>query len=100
MDVGSICGFSTPTPPPARETSPASFPSIANAGVPAGDFALKSGDEPAEITHMLFGITGLYFPGRPAAKTAWVSPGAAGAWNGVATPGEIGTPGDLPVPAR
>ena len=29
-----------------------------------------------------------------------MAPGAAAAWNGVATPGELGHPGDLPVPAR
>jgi Transglycosylase SLT domain len=29
-----------------------------------------------------------------------VAPGAAGSWNGVATAGELGRPGDLPVPAR
>jgi soluble lytic murein transglycosylase-like protein len=64
-----------------------------------GGFALKSGDESAEITYMLFGITDLYFPGRRR-PGKWVAPGAAAAWNGVASPGELGRPGDLPVPAR
>jgi soluble lytic murein transglycosylase-like protein len=46
-------------------------------------FSLKSGHDPAEITYMFFQITDLYFP----------------AWDGIATPGEIGRPGDVPVPA-
>jgi soluble lytic murein transglycosylase-like protein len=62
-------------------------------------FALKSGDESAEITRMLFEITNLYFPDRRR-REEWVAPGAAAAWNGVASPGELGRPGDLPVPAR
>ncbi|HEV7862596.1 MAG TPA: hypothetical protein VGR20_07850, partial [Acidimicrobiia bacterium] len=33
-----------------------------------------------------------------ASRHRWVAPGAAAAWDGVATPGEIGRPGDLPVP--
>jgi len=48
---------------------------------------------------MLFEITDLYFPGRRRPEE-WVAPGAAAAWNGVASPGELGRPGDLPVPAR
>ncbi|MDQ1501769.1 MAG: hypothetical protein QOI86_5109, partial [Actinomycetota bacterium] len=43
---------------------------------------------------MFFEITSMYFAVRP---RGWVAPGAAAAWNGVATPGEIGRPGDLPV---
>src|SRR5436305_1625116 len=51
MGVGSICGLSSPTPPIARETSPAPFPSFAIAAVAAGDFGLKSWDgEPAPTT--------------------------------------------------
>ena len=42
------------------------------------------------MTHMSFQITGLYFAGR---RETWVAPGAARAWDGVATPGEIGPPG-------
>ncbi len=57
--------------------------------------ALKSRRDPAEMTHMFFGITNLYFSVRP---DRWVAPGAAASWDGVATPGEIGRPGDLPVP--
>ena len=45
---------------------------------------------------MFFGITSLYFAARP---TPLVPPATAVAWDGVATPGEIGRPGDLPVPA-
>jgi len=37
----------------------------------------------------------MYFPAR---QPKWVAPGTAAAWNGVAAPGEIGRPGDLPVP--
>src|SRR5258708_39922348 len=100
----SIYGFSTPPPPLAWETSPASFPAISNAGhfqvLPPGRFragiaALKSGRDPAEITFMFFGITNMYFP---VARRGGVVPGAASAWDGVATPGEVGRPGDLPVP--
>ena len=45
---------------------------------------------------MFFGITDLYFASRP---TPPVPPATAVDWDGVATPGEIGRPGDLPVPA-
>jgi len=62
-------------------------------------FPLKFRDDRAEITRMLFGITGLYFPARRR-STQGVKPGLAAAWNGVATPGELGRPGDLPVPGR
>jgi soluble lytic murein transglycosylase-like protein len=49
---------------------------------------------------MFFQITGLYFParhfqGRP---EHWVAPGAARAWDGVATSGEIGPPATGPLP--
>ena len=37
----------------------------------------------------------MYFPAR---QPKWVAPGTAAAWNGVAAPGEIGRPGDLPDP--
>src|SRR5207244_1134641 len=70
-----------PTPPIARETSPASFPSIARTGGFRSGFALKSGDESAEITRMLFGITSLYFPNRRR-RQEWVAPGAAAARHG------------------
>jgi soluble lytic murein transglycosylase-like protein len=60
------------------------------------EILLKCGRDPAEITYMFFGITDLYFAARP---TPPISPAAAVAWDGVATPGEIGRPGDLPVPA-
>ncbi|MDQ1507343.1 MAG: hypothetical protein QOD57_5070, partial [Actinomycetota bacterium] len=50
---------------------------------------LKSWRDPAEITHMFFQITGLYFPAR---REHWLAPGTARAWDGVATPGEIGPP--------
>ncbi|MDQ1568276.1 MAG: hypothetical protein QOF96_3156 [Actinomycetota bacterium] len=45
---------------------------------------------------MFFQITGLYFLGR---REHWVAPGTARAWDGVATPGEIGPPaaGALPL---
>jgi soluble lytic murein transglycosylase len=59
------------------------------------EFPLKSGHDPAEITHMFFGITDLYFAPRPQSA---LPPGAAISWDGVAAPGEIGRPGDLPVP--
>jgi soluble lytic murein transglycosylase-like protein len=72
------------------------------------DFALKSGSNPAEITRMFFRITGLCFSvarrraaiGRhPSAQAnATPLPDAFMAWDGVATPGVIGRPGDLPVP--
>jgi soluble lytic murein transglycosylase-like protein len=60
------------------------------------EFLLKCRRDPAEITHMFFGITGLYFAARP---TPPVPPATAVAWDGTAAPGEIGRPGDLPVPA-
>jgi hypothetical protein len=44
---------------------------------------------------MVFRITCLCFSGS---HGAWVAPGKAATWDGVATPGEIGRPGDLPVP--
>jgi|GEM_PF-3591774 len=49
------------------------------------------------MTHMSFGITDVWFPPR---RRPWVEPAKAAAWDGVATPGEIGRPGDLPVPGR
>ena len=74
-----------------------------------GGFALKSGRNPAEITRMFFRITYLYFRAarrraaaaerHPSAQaTGSGVPGQFMAWDGVATPGEIGRPGDLPVP--
>ncbi len=58
---------------------------------------------------MFFRITDLYFVAprqraalerHPSAQaTAGVTPAGFMAWDGVATPGEIGRPGDLPVPA-
>jgi len=57
---------------------------------------LKSGRDPAEITYMFFEITAVYF-GQ--GQRRWIEPGKAAAWDGVATPGELGRPGDLPVPA-
>jgi soluble lytic murein transglycosylase-like protein len=45
---------------------------------------------------MFLEITRMYFRSR---RRPWVEPGKAAAWDGVATPGEIGRPGDLPVPA-
>jgi hypothetical protein len=64
---------------------------------------------------MFFRITSLYFDGlkqraverHPSAQASgnWAQDGGSGvpgtfmAWDGVATPGEIGRPGDLPVPA-
>jgi soluble lytic murein transglycosylase-like protein len=57
---------------------------------------------------MFFRITYLYFRAarrraaerHPSAQAtaAGFEPGRLGAWDGVATPGEIGRPGDLPVP--
>jgi soluble lytic murein transglycosylase-like protein len=44
---------------------------------------------------MFFGITNMYFAAR---SRPIVPPATAVAWDGVATPGEIGRPGDLPVP--
>jgi soluble lytic murein transglycosylase-like protein len=44
---------------------------------------------------MFFQITGLYFAGR---REHWVKPGTARAWDGVATPGEIGPPAGGPLP--
>ncbi len=58
-------------------------------------FLLKLRSDPAEMTHMFFGITGLYFA---APRVPSISPASAVAWDGIATPGEIGRPGDLPVP--
>ncbi|HZQ79430.1 MAG TPA: lytic transglycosylase domain-containing protein [Acidimicrobiia bacterium] len=46
---------------------------------------------------MSFKVTDLSFPGR---APAWIEPGRAVAWDGAATPGAVGRPGDLPVPAR
>jgi len=46
---------------------------------------------------MSFKITDLWFAGGP---RSWIEPGRAAAWDGVATPGALGRPGDLPVPAR
>jgi hypothetical protein len=60
-------------------------------------FALKVGGDRAEMTHMLFEISEMWFPAR---RRPLVEPGRAAAWNGVATPGAIGRPGDLPVPPR
>jgi soluble lytic murein transglycosylase-like protein len=54
--------------------------------------ALKSCRDPAEITHMFFQITGLYFAGR---RDPWIAPGLARAWDGVATAGEV-----APLPVR
>ena len=59
---------------------------------------------------MFFRITSLYFsvarrraalrhPSSQATARAGVLPGAVVAWDGVATPGQLGRPGDLPVPA-
>ena len=58
---------------------------------------------------MFFRITSLYFRAarrraaqrrHPSAQpTAGVLPGAVMSWDGVATPGEVGRPGDLPVTA-
>ena len=45
---------------------------------------------------MFLRITYVYFRPR---RRDWIEPGKAPAWDGVATPGEIGRPGDLPVPA-
>jgi hypothetical protein len=42
----------------------------------------------------------LYFPEPRPRCREWVAPGAAAAWHGVATPGELGKPGDLPVSGR
>jgi soluble lytic murein transglycosylase-like protein len=44
---------------------------------------------------MLFGITHLYFSARRERDP--ISPAAGFGWAGVATPGQIGRPGDLPV---
>src|SRR5581483_5741263 len=49
------------------------------------------------MTCMSFKVTDLSFPGR---APAWIEPGRAVAWDGAATPGAVGRPGDLPVPAR
>src|SRR5690349_16518278 len=49
------------------------------------------------MTLMSFKSTELWFAGR---SRAWIEPGRAVAWGGVATPGALGRPGDLPVPAR
>jgi len=46
---------------------------------------------------MSFEVTDLWFAGR---SPGWIEPGRAVAWDGVATPGALGRPGDLPVPAR
>jgi soluble lytic murein transglycosylase-like protein len=46
---------------------------------------------------MLFQITDVSFRPRP---RPWIEPGRATAWDGVATPGAIGRPGDLPVSGR
>jgi soluble lytic murein transglycosylase-like protein len=71
------------------------------------DFALKSRRNPAEITRMFFRITLLSFRDvrqraierHPSAQaTGEGAPGTFMAWDGVAMPGEIGRPGDLPVP--
>jgi soluble lytic murein transglycosylase-like protein len=73
------------------------------------EFALKSGRNPAEITRMFFRTTYLYFSvarrraaaadRHPSAQaTGGATPGPFMAWDGVATPGEIGRPGDLPAP--
>src|SRR5581483_5517102 len=96
MDSGRFVAFRPlplPFPGKPHQSLFHQFP----AARPGGEFPLKSRDGPAEITCMSFGITGLYFPIRP--RPAGVAPGAATAWNGVASPGEIGRPGDLPVPA-
>src|SRR5207253_151089 len=94
MNVGSICAFrplplGLPGKPRQSDFHQFPIPDFGDA------FALKSRHDPAEITCMFFGVTNMYFPAR---QPKWVAPGTAAAWNGVAAPGEIGRPGDLPVP--
>jgi soluble lytic murein transglycosylase-like protein len=83
------------------------LPATDNGALFQPDFALKSGRNPAEITCMFFRIIDLYFSAarrrgaerHPSAQAAAAAvPGAFMAWDGVATPGELGRPGDLPVP--
>ena len=61
-------------------------------------FALKYHRDPAEITRMSFGITNMYFTTRRGGGPGPAVPATGPSWAGVATPGEIGRPGDLPVP--
>ena len=72
------------------------IPGNLTAGFRPSDFALKGRCEAAEMTHMFFRITSLSFQEQQAA--AGITPGAARHWDGQASPGEIGRPGDLPVP--
>lgn len=91
-----------PLPPDLPEKRPQfvfqELGTAAERAAPAGEtpkFVLKPRHDPAEITYMFFGITSLYFAAR---EDLPISPASALAWDGVAIPGEIGRPGDLPVP--